>query len=700
MDCPPTRSDQAQDVAYLVVHRGAARVEVVPLTLGGRLTVGRAPSNRIVITDKKCSRVHCEFFSLNDSWYVRDMASRNGIAVDGVAATGDVELRFGHSVAVGDTTLLFTNTDPTTDGQDGRADRVAIIERRSGTQYDFPSGIERRGQVRLDAAELFQIGRAMHEAGDIASLCSIVLDRLMTALPAGVGAILLLPPELPAVTRNLSLVTAHSRSGDAPCAYSEYLSGLVLKEKDAVLAHDIAQHEFLSGRESIERLQADSAVCAPIRISADADAEVLGVIHLYSTDHAAPLTAEHLEFTLAVADQMAGLLVTLRERETLERNLSLEQSRGKAYRDQLEIETELVGTSPKLSRVKSAIGRVAPTDATVLIRGESGVGKELVARALHFNSHRKGGPFVCVNCAALTETLLESELFGHEKGSFTGASAQKAGKFEQADEGTIFLDEIGEMSQEIQAKFLRVLEGQSFERVGGDKEISVDVRVVTATNRNLEEAVRHGKFRSDLFFRLQVIEIDVPPLREHPEDIAELAGHFVERFTTKSRSRVKGLGRLAIEKLMKHSWPGNVRELRNVIERAVILSDREILTPDDLVLTRLDLSPLPPTPSLAATPNSSLSLETDPLTETAESDPTETCYDPQINLWGSFVQQGLTMDDIERLYMEAVLKHCDWNKSQASRILGIERTTLDRRLKRYRMSRPGGGPEDDGEETN
>ncbi len=670
--------------AFLIVQKGAARIEVVPLTPGGRLTVGRAPSNRIVIADKKCSRIHCEFFSIDGNWFVRDLDSRNGISIDGQPSTGDAALRFGHQVEVGDTALLFTDTDPSADDEARGDEPYAIIERRTGTQFDLPSGLERHAQARLDAAELFQIGKAMHEMGDIGSLAAVVLDRLLTSTPASVGAVLLLDTDAQPVPRNLQVIAAHARRGEAPRQFSQYLSGLVLNEQDAILAHDIRDHEFLSSRDSIDQLKAESAICVPIRNQG----RIHGVIHLYSIDATQPLTAEHLEFSLAVADQMGALVENFRAKEELEKNLSLEQSRGRSYREQLEIETELVGASPSLIKVKTAIGRVAPTDATVLIRGESGVGKELVARALHFNSRRKEGPLVCVNCAALTETLLESELFGHEKGSFTGASAQKAGKFEQADGGTIFLDEIGEMSPEVQSKFLRVLEGQTFERVGGDKEIQVDVRVVTATNRNLEEAVRQGKFRSDLFFRLQVIEIHVPALREHPEDIPLIAKHFVDRFTSRLRSKVKGFGRLAIEKLMQHSWPGNVRELRNVVERAVILSDREILAPDDIVLTRLDMQPV-------ASPAVATSESTESATEAAETHVTrETAYDPKINLWGTFVQQGLTMDDIERLYMEAVLKHCDWNKSQASRILGIERTTLDRRLKRYKMFRPGGSEAD------
>ena len=223
----------------------------------------------------------------------------------------------------------------------------------------------------------------------------------------------------------------------------------------------------------------------------------------------------------------------------------------------------------------------------MLIRGESGVGKELVARAVHFSSPRKKGPFVCLNCAALSETLLESELFGHEKGAFTGATERKIGKFEAADKGTLMLDEIGEMSPKTQAKFLRVLEGHPFERVGGSEPIKVDVRVIAATNRDLEKDVAEGTFRRDLYFRLHVLEIVVPALRKRPEDIPELAEYFLHRFVAETGRKIKGFTPRAMEEMLRYRWPGNVRELKNVIERAVVLTRSEYIDHDDLVLSTL-----------------------------------------------------------------------------------------------------------------
>jgi Nif-specific regulatory protein len=316
-------------------------------------------------------------------------------------------------------------------------------------------------------------------------------------------------------------------------------------------------------------------------------------------------------------------------------------------RENLRVETELVGQSQAIESIKQQIARVAPTNATALVRGESGVGKELVARAIHMNSPRRNGPLVCLNCAALTETLLESELFGHEKGSFTGATEQKIGKFEAAHRGTIFLDEIGEMKPGTQAKLLRVLEGQPFERVGGGKSIQVDVRVVAATNVELEAAVQEGRFRRDLYFRLQVVEIIVSPLRHRKEDIPVLADYFLSRLAQEVGRRLRGFSDSALQKLMRYDWPGNVRELRNMIERAVVLGTGDEVTEKDIQLSSL------------AAPTSVLSGEYRPI----------------------------TLDDMEREHIAATLAHTEWNKSQTATILGIERSTLDRKIQRYNLSR-------------
>jgi Nif-specific regulatory protein len=305
-----------------------------------------------------------------------------------------------------------------------------------------------------------------------------------------------------------------------------------------------------------------------------------------------------------------------------------------------------------MENVQREMDRAAASRATVLIRGESGVGKELVARAMHYSSPRAKGPFVCLNCAALTETLLESELFGHERGAFTGATERKIGKFEAAHMGTLMLDEIGEMTPAIQAKFLRVLEGHPFERVGGSQSIKVNVRAVAATNRDLEKAVAEGKFRRDLYFRLRVLEIFVPPLRKRPEDVIELAIHFLERFNAETGRRLRGFTPDAFERMRHYRWPGNVRELKNVVERAVVLAQSDYIDADDLALTTL----------------STQGESGDTLLARAAYEPT-------------------SLAEMEKRHILATLRATGWNKSRAASILGIERSTLDRKIRRYQIQR-------------
>jgi DNA-binding NtrC family response regulator len=243
---------------------------------------------------------------------------------------------------------------------------------------------------------------------------------------------------------------------------------------------------------------------------------------------------------------------------------------------------EIIGNSAAIRRVLAEVSRVARSDATILIRGESGTGKELVSRAIHLASPRATGPFLAVNCTSLPETLLESELFGHEKGAFTGAISRHLGRFELSDRGTIFLDEIGEISPSIQVKLLRVLETKSFQRLGGERDIKVDIRILTATNRNLESKVKDGSFREDLFYRLNVIAITIPPLRERREDILLLTEFFISKFNKKNNKSIKGITPVAKDLLLRHDWPGNVRELQNLIERAVVLAEGSAIDVGDI----------------------------------------------------------------------------------------------------------------------
>jgi Nif-specific regulatory protein len=301
----------------------------------------------------------------------------------------------------------------------------------------------------------------------------------------------------------------------------------------------------------------------------------LGVIYLDTKEPDAIFDKDHLQLVSAISAITAVAIENARHFEWL-------VSENRRLIADFDIEHNMVGESQPVREVLQFISKVAPTDATVLLSGESGTGKELAARAIHQNSKRADKPFMAVNCAALAESLLESELFGHEKGSFTGALAQKKGRLEIADGGTVFLDEIGELSPTLQVKLLRVLQEREFERVGGTRTIKVDIRLVTATNKNLEEAVNEGSFRQDLYYRLNVVGLEMPPLRNRLEDVPLLANYFAAKYGEKCNRRVTGISAAAQERLMGYDWPGNVRELENAIERAVVLGTTEHILLEDL----------------------------------------------------------------------------------------------------------------------
>lgn len=343
--------------------------------------------------------------------------------------------------------------------------------------------------------------------------------------------------------------------------------------------------------------------------------------------------------------------------------LDSERTENRRLRGLLGQSVEMIGSSPAMREVEKSIDRAAKTKSTVLIRGESGVGKELVARATHERSSRRLGPMVCLNCAAFSESLLTSELFGHEKGAFTGAMETKIGKFEAADGGTIFLDEIAEMNPGLQATFLRVLEGATFERVGGNKPISVDVRVVAATNRNLEEEVAAGRFRRDLYFRLRVLEITVPPLRERDGDVDILANYFLERFSQETGRRYRGFSPEARATLNSYRWPGNVRELKNIVERAVLMGNPPTVEKADLLTSALGVSTPP------STSNEEQRKVASGIAVDAEK------FEP------------ISLKEMENKLILKTLKFYSWNKSKTAKALGIERTTLDRKIALYNIVR-------------
>ena len=616
-------------------------------SIWGSATRWAAPTNKIPLKDDLCSREHAEVFPDSSGWFVRDLGSLNGTHVNGETIRGERGLRPLDDVRIGRTHLVFVdelNQLPGLPKSPGksveRADGLEIRKRLGQTRYlppttadtDDSTCTEVRVAPQQAVSVLYRLALDMANAATPTELCELVADAIFRATPAEVAAVLALKEG-----RELTPVV-HRTRGAGPQTYhkvSNFVSHEVLSTKQAVLAENVAGDRHLMNRDSITELKVASLICAPVMF----EDQFLGVLHLYRTTTPNPLNAEDLEFTLAIARQLGVVWYHLRRQASL-------SAENRSLKDQLRIETELIGESNGLNTIVSQIGRVGETKATVLIRGESGVGKELVARAIHANSPRGTVRSSASIARALTETLLESELFGHEKGAFTGATERMIGKFEAADQGTIFLDEIGEMSLSTQAKFLRVLEGHPFERVGGNTAIKADVRVVAATNRPLEEAVRAGAFRRDLFFRLQVVQLDVPPLRERGSDIPLLAEFFLKRFVRETGRKFRGFTPEAIEKLKSYRWPGNVRELRNVIERAVALGAGPTVEAGDIWLSELGVGGSDSSHGIAV-------------------------YRPE------------SLDDMEKRHILETLTHTDWNKSQAATILGIERSTLDRKIAKY-----------------
>jgi Nif-specific regulatory protein len=652
--------------AFLYAQAGSLEGEAFELYRGQVASIGRSPTNRVVIADEVCSRSHCEVFDRSGRWILRDLGSRNGTRLQGMLIDGDSELRSGSIIQLGtnvfefrlpkdvenlnDTTLSPRDTldEPDT----GLLAGPEILHRAREHRYGFPNTeTPPTDRTNLELARLYRLALDMGGANDVKQLSQIVLEGLFSVTSADIGAILLGDVDrLPNPSR--LVIVAYKSLKEVPYQrVSDSLSRIVLADREGVLARDVSLDRRLANRDSLGELSAQSVICVPV--CSNGHDRVHGVLHLYATNSDNPLEKEDLEFALALADQFAVALVNLESREQLKAGLVQAESENETLREQLDQQFRLVGESPAMVRLREMIQRISGTDATVLIRGESGVGKELVARALHNGSSRRDGPFVTMNCAALSETLLESELFGHEKGSFTGATARKIGKFEQAHRGTIFLDEVGEMSAAIQSKFLRVLEGHPYERVGGGTPVKVDVRVLAATNRDLETSVEAGEFRKDLYFRLQVVELDVEPLRSRQDDIPLLAHHFLQRFARKSGRPPKALAPSALATLKAYHWPGNIRELQNTIERAVILSPEEVIGPQDIQLSALGAS-APPVP--VATSSEEFQVE--------------------------------SLEDLEQRHILATLEHTGWNKSQAAQLLGIERSTLDRKLKRYDVERP------------
>jgi two-component system response regulator HydG len=511
--------------AELIVVCGPLLGSTFPLG-GGELRIGRGPSSNLQIAEPEVAWEHCVVRERAGRYHLLDRRTGAGTYVNGMRINEHC-LEPGDQVSVGETVLVYREDAPS---QPDSPQHTLL--RACAIQFLFRALAMSRSVQHRDALEV----QLLRLIADVVPSCggALLLGRDEDDLRAAARERNTIP--------NLEEIAA--RAGR---------EGTVLEPE----LHAIALGLYVRG-------------------------SLAGVLVACFPASAAAQMADHRETLSAVATLGTSALETVRDLERL-------QSENAALLDRIGAgETGIVGESPAIRKLVEMVARVAPQDTSVLVLGESGTGKELVARALHRQSRRAAKPFVAINCAALTETLLESELFGHEKGAFTGAVAQKKGKLEMAEGGTVFLDEIGELASTLQAKLLRVLQQREFERVGGTRTLTLNVRLIAATNRDLAAEVKRNAFREDLYHRLNVVALRVPALRDRVEDIPALSRYFLQRAAAQCRRRVSEISPDALRCLLQYSWPGNVRELENAIERAVVLGQSETLLPDDLPETVLE----------------------------------------------------------------------------------------------------------------
>jgi len=559
------------------------------------ISVGREPSNKLWAADSGMSRRHCAIAKQEDGQFLlRDMGGRNGTRVNGERIEKH-ELCHRDQIRVGNSTLVFLLGDEEAIAERNRLelddttveeDVVASLRPEDST-YLHPDPERVSGQPKVErlAADLSTVLKiATHIGGirDEGGLQWQLLGMLFDVVPAQRAAILFFD-DAGEIARTAAWDRLHGP--EVPVRVSRTLLKKITAERNGLLLDNIKRSP-LGQAASLQSAGVKSALCVPLLLAG----RVSGVIYLDTRSPENPFDSDHLHLVAAVASLISLAWANVRHLEKL-------REENKYLQEEINLNHELVGESPRMRVVYELIRRVAATDSTVLIQGESGTGKELVARAIHNSSSRADGPFVAVNCAAITETLLESELFGHEKGAFTGAVAQKKGKVELAHGGTLFLDEIGEFAVALQAKLLRVLQEREFERVGGTHPMKIDARFVAATNRGLLQAVEAGTFRRDLYHRLNVVSITLPALRERAEDIPLLADYFVAKASRKCRIRPKPISAEVQACLLSYDWPGNVRELEHAMERALVLGASDKVLPEDLPSEIVESAPGEPNSS-------------------------------------------------------------------------------------------------------
>ncbi|HEX4606868.1 MAG TPA: sigma 54-interacting transcriptional regulator [Urbifossiella sp.] len=631
--------------ARLTAEAGDCLPASIDISPGQTVTLGRSRDNTLVLRDELASRLHAKVFFEDGRWNVRDFGL-NGTRVDGAKIAGAVELIDGGAIKIGQVVLRFAVGPKPAAAVKPAPPTLPLPRVGSAGNYHGSTKVH---ELPLDrtlpgdpAAEESATRLRMDE---LTALCKFMTSAVEVRTPHELIALAL---------RSILHQTTAKLTGYLSLDADDPTPKVVMPEAAAVdvpLSRRLTQQAYQTGRTvwlfpelTASHPPTDSlssfadAICIPLKGSAG---DSFAALHVYRSGRA--FLERDVRFIEAIAGYLSHGLEIHRQRRTLE----AENSRLRTHTPAAD---DIIGESSPVIALRQQIFRAAPQSYTVLVQGESGSGKELVALAIHRNSRRAGGPLVVVNCAAIAPTLLEAELFGYKKGAFSGADRDHPGLFQQADEGTLFLDEVGELSLECQAKLLRVIEGKAFRPVGATGDVKVDVRIVAATHRDLEKEVKAGRFRQDLCYRLKVIGLRVPPLREHPEDIPELSGFFLARVSGECRRSFR-LTPAAMRKLQAYTWPGNVRQLRAVLESAAVMSEADLLDADAIPLGGVS-----------------------ELASAAAAD----------------LPPSLDMDEIETWAIRRALKQTGGNVSHAAKLLGMSRDTLHTKIKKKGIERAAG----------
>ncbi|MCX8035618.1 MAG: sigma 54-interacting transcriptional regulator [Candidatus Sumerlaeia bacterium] len=635
----------------LIILEGDQQGRVIELS-EQPLSIGRDPASDLVVSDAGVSRRHAAVEFSNGVYFVRDLSSENGTFVNNVPV-GRALLLDRDEIRIGSTRVIFVETVAAEDVPPSF--RTLPVLERSEESEDF--FIDAATEVAPKSAEpatddlqqaydrlktIYAMMRSEADSRRPAQRIESAVALARNAIEADRLTLIEQDAAAPDGWRVRYMATATGVSSRNRIAISRTVFAYVEKERKPFFCSNPQSDRRVGSSDSLRQSGIRSVLCVPL-IEGE---RVAGLLYADNFVSREPFGKEDLDFVAAVGTLIAGWL-----RE--DRAAGAQSAIGAGAVLAPVGRHTFVTQNARMKQILEVVHKVARSDTTFLITGESGTGKELIARMAHLASPRARGPFVCVNCAALPDTLLESELFGHEKGAYTGAVAARAGKFEAARGGTIFLDEIGDISPAAQAKVLRVLQEKEIERLGGNRPIAVDVRVIAATNKNLAEEIRAGRFREDLFYRLNVIRIELPPLRERLDDLPALVEFFIQSVGSELHSPVRRASREALDVLARYAWPGNVRELRNVIERAVVLGSDEAIWPDDLP-PEVRGESVPPQGAVSAVASGNAAVLR-------------------------------TLDECEREHILRVLTHTGWNKKRAAEILGISRSALYEKIATYSL---------------